>query len=89
MTQDTVLSLAQGALMLVVQLSLPVVAIAMVVGLAISIVQAATQIQESTLAVVPRILAIFAALGLFGSWMLRLAVEFTTQLYLQLPKLVK
>ena len=55
MSQETVLELARRALTLVVELCIPAVVISMVVGLVVSIVQAATQIQESTLAVVPRI----------------------------------
>ncbi len=89
MSQETVLELARRALTLVVELCIPAVVISMVVGLVVSIVQAATQIQESTLAVVPRILAIFAALGVFGSWMLRTTVEFTVRMFTEMPGMVK
>lgn len=89
MSQETVLELARGALMLAVQLVVPAVGMSMAVGLAVSIVQAATQIQESTLQVVPRIMAVFVALALFGSWMLRVAIDFTVRVYTQMPGLAK
>ncbi|HOQ29886.1 MAG TPA: flagellar biosynthetic protein FliQ [Armatimonadota bacterium] len=54
-----------------------------------SVVQAATQIQESTLQVVPRIIAVFVALALFGSWMLRMAIDFTIRVFTQMPGLAK
>lgn len=68
---------------------LPAVGLSMMVGLAISVVQAATQIQESTLQVVPRIIAVFVALALFGSWMLRTAIDFTIRVFTQMPGLAK
>ncbi|NLB96066.1 MAG: flagellar biosynthesis protein FliQ [Armatimonadetes bacterium] len=89
MSQEAVLELARGALTLAVQLMLPAVGLSMMVGLAISVVQAATQIQESTLQVVPRIIAVFVALALFGSWMLRMAIDFTIRVFTQMPGLAK
>ncbi|HHX39254.1 MAG TPA: flagellar biosynthesis protein FliQ [Armatimonadetes bacterium] len=89
MSQEAVLELARGALTLAVQLMLPAVGLSMMVGLAISVVQAATQIQESTLQVVPRIIAVFVALALFGSWMLRTAIDFTIRVFTQMPGLAK
>ncbi|HEX2999310.1 MAG TPA: flagellar biosynthesis protein FliQ [Armatimonadota bacterium] len=89
MTQETVMDLARRSLMLAMQLCLPAVGIGMVVGLAVSIVQAATQIQESTLGIIPRIAAIFIALAFFGPWMLNTAVKFTAQIFLQMAELAK
>ncbi|HOJ21726.1 MAG TPA: flagellar biosynthesis protein FliQ [Armatimonadota bacterium] len=89
LSQEAVLELARGALTLAVQLMLPAVGLSMMVGLAISVVQAATQIQESTLQVVPRIIAVFVALALFGSWMLRMAIDFTIRVFTQMPGLAK
>lgn len=89
LSQEAVLELARGALTLAVQLMLPAVGLSMMVGLAISVVQAATQIQESTLQVVPRIIAVFVALALFGSWMLRVAIDFTIRVFTQMPGLAK
>jgi len=89
LSQEAVLELARGALTLAVQLMLQAVGLSMMVGLAISVVQAATQIQESTLQVVPRIIAVFVALALFGSWMLRMAIDFTIRVFTQMPGLAK
>ena len=65
------------------------VALSMMVGLAISVVQAPTLIQESTLQVVPRIIGVFVALAFFGSWMLRMAIDFTIRVFTQMPGLAK
>ncbi|HBG15135.1 MAG TPA: flagellar biosynthetic protein FliQ, partial [Firmicutes bacterium] len=61
--------------------SAPALIIGMVVGLVISIFQATTQIQEQTLSFIPKILAIFFTLILCGPWMLRVLVDFTTELF--------
>ena len=60
---------AQEALLLSVAVSLPVVAVAAVVGLAVAVLQAATQIQDITLSHLPRFLAVAGALALLGPWM--------------------
>ncbi len=60
---------AQQALLLVVAVSLPAVAVAALVGLVVAALQAASQIQDPTLAHLPRLLAVIAALALLGPWM--------------------
>ncbi|MGJ7909865.1 flagellar biosynthesis protein FliQ [Neobacillus sp. LXY-1] len=80
MTTETVLKIAQESIYTVLIVIAPVVGVALVVGLIISIFQAATQIQEQTLAFVPKIVAVFLAILFFGSWMLRHVVEFTQHL---------
>lgn len=89
MTDAGVLDLAQRALMVAVMVSAPVLGIGLVVGLIVSIFQAATQIQEMTLTFVPKILAIIAAVVVFGPWMLTSLVNFTTKLLTNLPDMVK
>ena len=59
----------------------PLLAIALVVGLMVSIFQALTQINEATLTFIPKILAIGGALLILGPWMLRIMTTFTTNLY--------
>jgi flagellar biosynthesis protein FliQ len=61
--------LAQEALVLSVMLALPVVAVAAIVGLVVAAVQAATQIQDITIAHLPRLVAVALALAVFGPWM--------------------
>jgi flagellar biosynthetic protein FliQ len=89
MTDASVLDLAQRALMVAVMVSAPVLGIGLVVGLIVSIFQAATQIQEMTLTFVPKILAIIAAVVVFGPWMLHSLVNFTTKLLTNLPDVVR
>lgn len=77
MTEDVVLTLAQRALTVTILASLPILGATLVVGLLISIVQAATSIQEITLVFVPKILAVFFTLVLFGPFLLKLMVNYT------------
>jgi flagellar biosynthesis protein FliQ len=59
------------------------------VGIAVSIFQATTQIQEPTLAFIPKIVSVFVAIAIFGPWMLRMITQFTNNLFAQLPNLIK
>lgn len=77
MSSQFVIGLAGQALYTVLKASAPMLVIALVVGLIISIFQATTQIQEQTLAFVPKILAVFIALLIFGPWILTTLVDFT------------
>ncbi|AQS59812.1 flagellar biosynthesis protein FliQ [Desulforamulus ferrireducens] len=88
MTQTYVLHLAREALMMVVILSLPTLAVAMLVGLIIGILQATTQVQEQTLSFVPKIVAVFVTLIVAAGWLLNIAVNFTTRLYEQIPHII-
>jgi flagellar biosynthesis protein FliQ len=77
MGADFILKLGQETLWTVIKLSAPMLVFGLVIGLIVSILQAATQIQEQTLTFIPKILAVFAALLVFGPWMLRVALDFT------------
>ncbi|MEN6358117.1 MAG: flagellar biosynthesis protein FliQ [Armatimonadota bacterium] len=88
MTDAGVLDLAQRAVMIALMICAPALGLGMVVGLVVSVFQAATQIQEMTLTFVPKILAVVTALVVFGPWMLRSMVSFTTKLFVSLPNLV-
>ncbi len=79
------LRVTQETLRTVLLLAGPVLAASLLVGLAVSLVQAATQIQEQTLTFVPKLLAVGLTLALFGPWMLRTLVEFCRHLFLTLP----
>jgi type III secretion HrpO family protein len=72
---------AQQALLLVVALSLPVLAVAALVGLVTAALQAATQIQDPTLAHLPRLLAVVTALALVGPWMGETIAGFAAQMF--------
>jgi flagellar biosynthesis protein FliQ len=89
MTDSGVLELSQRAVMLTLMLSGPILGLGLVVGLVVSVFQAATQIQESTLTFVPKILAVCAGLVVCGPWMMRSLVTFTTNVLNSLPSLVR
>lgn len=87
MTDTLVVDLARRALLMALTLATPMLLVALVVGLLISVVQAVTQVQEQTLAFVPKLLAV-AAVTLVGlPWMIQAAVRFTTELFRLIPSL--
>ena len=81
MTQTMVLDLLRDGFFTIIIVAGPILMIALVVGLIISIFQATTQIQEQTLSFVPKIVAVFLALILFGSFMMNRLIDFTTSLF--------
>jgi flagellar biosynthetic protein FliQ len=89
MTPEFVLSLGQEAIRLVLLLSLPLLGTGLVVGLLIAILQATTQIQEMTLAFVPKILAVLLVLLAAAPWMLTKLSTFMIHLISELPQIVK
>lgn len=89
MTQTYFIHIIQNALFLILLLSAPVLGVSLVVGLIVGIFQAATQIQEQTLTFVPKIIAVFFVLILTGSWIFRNLVNFMTNLYGQIPGMVR
>ncbi len=89
MSEATVIEIGVSALKVAIMLSAPVLLATMVVGLLIGVLQAATQIQEMTLTFVPKILVAALVLVILGPWMLRLIVNFTMQLYSNIPVLLK
>ncbi len=88
MTPEVVMELGQQTLMMVAMLAGPLLIAALGVGLLIGIFQAATQIQEMTLSFIPKLAALAIALVIVGPWMLRTIVEFTKELFMQIPALV-
>jgi flagellar biosynthesis protein FliQ len=88
MDETYVLALAQNALTVALMLAGPVLIVSLVVGVIISLIQAATQINEATLSFVPKLIGVCAVLLVLGSWMLQQLVTFTTNLFASLPSLV-
>ncbi len=80
MTPDLVLSLARDSGMLILMLAGPLLGAGLVVGLAVSLFQAVTQLQEMTLAFIPKLVAELLVLALLGHWMLGALLAFTTTL---------
>ncbi len=88
MTPETIITLGQRALELAVLVSAPLLLTALVVGVVISLFQAATQINEMTLSFVPKLLALVLVLLLAGPWMLQLLIDFTQNLMKDIPNLI-
>lgn len=82
---DLVIQLGQEALMIVLLVSAPMLGLGLIVGLAVSVFQATTSIQEQTLAFIPKIIAVFVAILIFGPWMLRIMVEYCRNVFINLP----
>lgn len=88
MTEAYVLTLGQNAIMMSLILSGPILLICLLLGSLVSLVQAATQINESTLIFIPKMIGVILVLVLLGSWMLQNAMTFTHSLFVSLPSLV-
>ncbi|NLG85992.1 MAG: flagellar biosynthesis protein FliQ [Firmicutes bacterium] len=89
MSEEFVLSIGRDALYTTLLVAGPLLLLSLLVGLIISIFQATTQIQEQTLAFVPKILAVFLGLMIFGPWMLQIMQEFTVGLIYMMPKVLQ
>jgi flagellar biosynthesis protein FliQ len=85
MTPQQVMDAGQQGLMLMLLVSAPILIVVLVVGLLVSIFQAATQINESTLSFVPKVLAAVAVLGFAGPWMLQTLVEYLKRTIQSIP----
>ena len=88
MTPEFVINLVQNALFMLIVVSAPIMAVALLVGLLVSVLQAATQINEMTLTFIPKLLAMFLVLVLAGPWMLRTLIEYTTRLLSSIPNMI-
>ncbi len=80
MTPDVALGLTREAGMMVLILGGPMLAVGLIVGVVISVIQVVTQIQDATLSFVPKLVAVLGVLALFGGWMLAQLVAFTVGL---------
>lgn len=78
--------IGRQALQITILLSLPMLITGLVVGVVISVLQAATQVQEQTLSFIPKILAMLAALYLFLPALTRMLVEYSTQMFMDISK---
>lgn len=80
-TQGEVLDIARDAIYTIIITSAPLLLVSLIVGLIVSIFQTVTSIQEQTLTFVPKILAVFAGMMLFGAWILDTLTEYVTNLW--------
>ncbi|HLQ98644.1 MAG TPA: flagellar biosynthesis protein FliQ [Candidatus Dormibacteraeota bacterium] len=88
MNSEFVLGLAEKGVMTILLVAGPLLILALAVGLLVSIFQATTQIQEQTLAFIPKIVAVLVGIVFFGPWMLSKMVEFTVEVYQNLNQFV-
>ena len=89
MTESYVLSLGQNAVTVMLILAGPVLLVSLIIGSLISLVQAATQINEVTMTFVPKLIGIGLVMALLGSWMLQRLLVFTSNIFTSLPNFVK
>jgi flagellar biosynthetic protein FliQ len=85
---ESVLTIGQEALGIMMAVGAPLLVTALVVGLVISVLQAATQINEMTLSFIPKLIAIVAALVIAGPWMLETLVDYTRRLFESIPSMI-
>ncbi|EST13061.1 flagellar biosynthesis protein FliQ [Sporolactobacillus laevolacticus] len=89
MSSEMILSIADQSVMAVLMVGGPILILSLVIGLIVSIFQAATQIQEQTLAFIPKIVAVLFGLILFGPWMLSKMLSFTENIFVNLPNFIR
>jgi flagellar biosynthetic protein FliQ len=88
MTPENVMDLAHRMLLVTSMVAAPLLLIALIAGLAIGMLQAATQINESTLSFIPKLLLLVLTLFVTGPWILRVLTDFTRDLYNSIPTMI-
>jgi flagellar biosynthetic protein FliQ len=85
MTPEYVVQVGRQALEVMLVVAAPLLGVALVVGLAVSVLQAITQINENTLSFLPKLLALAATLGIAGPWLLSMLTDFIRDVFLSIP----
>jgi flagellar biosynthetic protein FliQ len=88
MTPETVVTIGQQAVVMTLMISAPLLLSALVIGLLVSIFQAATQINEMTLSFIPKLLGIFIVLVMAGPWMVNTIVDYIQRLFGSIPWMI-
>ena len=88
MTPETVMTMGRTAMEVTLMVSAPLLLVALIVGLVVSIFQAATQINEATLSFIPKLVGIFVALVVAGPWMLSVMLDYMRQVFTGIPGMV-
>lgn len=88
MTPETVVTYGRQALELMLIVSAPMLIVALVVGMAVSILQAVTQVNEATLSFLPKLIAVAAALVIFGPWMITMLTDYLQRMIGSIPQIV-
>lgn len=87
-TTQTVMTLGQQALEVMLLIAGPMLVTALLVGLLISVLQAATQVNEMTLSFIPKVLALALVIVVMGPWMLQLMIDYTIRLLQSIPTVI-
>ncbi|TCS39175.1 flagellar biosynthetic protein FliQ [Paucimonas lemoignei] len=88
MTPETVMTMGRQAMEITLMIAAPMLLVALIVGLAVSIFQAATQINEATLSFIPKLVGIFIALIVAGPWMLSVMLDYMRQIFSGIPGMI-
>ena len=88
MTPETVMTIGRNAMEVTLMVSAPLLLVALIVGLIVSIFQAATQINEATLSFIPKLVGIFVALVVAGPWMLAVMLDYMRSVFTGIPGLI-
>ena len=88
MTPESVMTIGRTAMEVCLMVAAPMLLVALIIGLVVSIVQAATQINEATLSFIPKLVGIFVALVVAGPWMLSVMLDYMRQVFTGIPGLV-
>ncbi|MDR3433103.1 MAG: flagellar biosynthesis protein FliQ [Rouxiella aceris] len=88
MTPESVMAMGDQAMKIALAVAAPLLLAALVTGLVVSLLQAATQINEMTLSFIPKILAVFATIVIAGPWMLNLLLDYMRNLFTSLPTII-
>lgn len=88
MTPESVMTIGRHAMEITLMVAAPLLLVALVIGLIVSIFQAATQINESTLSFIPKLVGIFIALVILGPWMLTVMLDYMREVFTNIPNLV-
>ena len=88
MNSTAVINIMSEALQVTLLVSAPLLLTALVVGLVVSVFQAATQINEMTLSFIPKLIGVFAAIVIAGPWILQILIDYTQRLFSNIPNMV-
>ena len=88
MTPESVMTIGRQAMEVTLLVSAPLLLVALIIGLVVSIFQAATQINEATLSFIPKLVGVFVALIIAGPWMLSVMLDYMRQVFTGIPGMV-
>ena len=89
MTPELVMTIGQDALTTMLVLAMPMLLVALAIGLLIGVFQAATQINEMTLSFIPKLIGMAVAIAVAGPWMLKVIVTYTQNLIINIPSMIR